>query len=202
MIPIVYAFSEFSVGGLMSYGPSITDTYRQVGAYVGKIFNGTKISDLPVVQMKPKMIINLKTAKALGLTVSPTLRARADEVIVKTCRSANVCLWHKADIPRRQPFVCFRSKADISAQFPADAPTARRLTVRIRPVAPEIAIQINVLRRTNEALAVLWYSSGTDVAQASSFSDPECPEALRTALRQCRIHCDAARARSNLSGWR
>jgi putative ABC transport system substrate-binding protein len=82
-VPAIYEFREFAAaGGLISYGTSLGDGYRQVGLYTGRILKGEKVSDLPVQQAtKVEMILNLKTAKALGLNIPNTLIGRADEVI-------------------------------------------------------------------------------------------------------------------------
>jgi putative ABC transport system substrate-binding protein len=82
-IPAIYEWREFaSAGGLISYGPNLTRIYREMGLYTGKVLNGAKPADLPVQQPTNfEMIVNLKTARTLGLTVPSTILARADELI-------------------------------------------------------------------------------------------------------------------------
>ena len=82
-LPVIYPYRFFvAAGGLISYGPNLTDTYRRTATYVDRILRGEKPADLPVqAPTKYELVINLKTAKALGLTIPPRLLFTADEVI-------------------------------------------------------------------------------------------------------------------------
>jgi putative ABC transport system substrate-binding protein len=82
-LPVIYQYREFTgAGGLVSYGASLTDAFQLAGVYTGRVLNGEKPADLPVQQStKVELTVNLKTAKALGLTIPPSLLVAADEVI-------------------------------------------------------------------------------------------------------------------------
>jgi putative ABC transport system substrate-binding protein len=87
-----------SDGGLISYGPNLSEAYHQVGVYAGQILNGAKPANMPVVQpSKFELVINLKTARELGLTISREFLLVADDVLYEdaVCRSA----WHKCEVP-------------------------------------------------------------------------------------------------------
>jgi putative tryptophan/tyrosine transport system substrate-binding protein len=82
-VPTFYPLSDYvATGGLISYGANLSESWRQAGSYVGRIIRGTKVADLPIIQATTfELLINLKTARGLGLTVPPALLVAADKVI-------------------------------------------------------------------------------------------------------------------------
>ena len=102
LLPAIYPQREYaSGGGLVSYGPDFSDGYRNGGVYVGKILRGASPADLPVMQpTKFQLVINLKTAKVLDVTVPSTLLVIADEVLEQIYAAALVASWHECEVPQ------------------------------------------------------------------------------------------------------
>ena len=110
-MPAIYYNRFFSEpGSLISYGEARVEQFRLAAGYIDRILKGAKPADLPVqAPTKFELIINLKTAKALGLTIPDKLMALADEVMTRVFAAVPfVSLWHKADIGTASPNVCFR----------------------------------------------------------------------------------------------